>query len=391
MEIGVISHLFPHSQRPSKGIFVLRQVEALVARGHSVTVISPVPYIPCPVARIMGKQPSTNIPVRDTFGEVVVHYPRFLTLPRPETLPAVSHSVRWSLRKHSELFESVEVINAHVAVPDAFAAVPIAKELDVPLVTTIHGADLQVSIHRRFVEKQIQQAIGASTTVILNSHKIRRLFEEYLGTEHQFEIVHNGVPLELVNRAVPRETNSSAFRVISVGDLSRSKGHRYVLKAIAQLPFDVEYEILGDGPLRTELEEYALNMGIRESVKFFGEVSHEQVFCHLKSADVFVLPSYQEAFGVAYIEAMACGLPVIACKGEGPDDFVSHRETGFLVPRKDTAAIASILRELNNNGDLRERIGGRAETVVHNLFTWDRNADAVEGVYKRAIDQFSTL
>jgi glycosyltransferase involved in cell wall biosynthesis len=389
MKIGVVSHLFPQPQHPSKGIFVLRQVEALVARGHSVTVVSPVPYIPYPVAQIFGKRSSSEIPKRDTFGEVSVYYPRFLTLPRPETLPAVSHSVRWTLRKHRELLNSVEIINAHVAVPDAFAATPVANDLNVPLVTTIHGANLQTSIHFPFVERQIEHAIDHSTNVILNSHKTQRLFEQFFGSKHQYTVIHNGVPVELANQAVRHEEDSSAFRLVSVGDLDRSKGHRYVLEAISHLSFSVEYEIIGDGPLRRKLEKYAIDLGIRESVNFVGEIPHEQVFSHLKSSDVFVLPSYREAFGVAYIEAMACGIPVIACEGEGPEDYITHRKTGVLVPKKNGSAIASVLRELNADADLRARIGSRGEIVVHNLFTWARNAEAVEKVYEKSIRNYN--
>lgn len=385
VNIVVVSHLFPRPHHPSKGVFVRRQTEALAARGHDVTVVSPVPYVPSIAARVFGRRPSSDIPETDAVGDVRVHYPRFFSLPRPETLPIVSYSVRRTLRQYESRFGEADLINAHVAVPDAFAVAPIAEELDVPLVTTIHGADLQESIDRPLVERQIRRAVDGSSKILLNSHKTRRLFREHFGTDHATTVVYNGASVELARNAESLERASESFVVISVGNLTETKGHRYVLDAIAALSFDVEYVIVGDGPRKDDLEDRAERLGIERAVTFTGQIPHERVFSHLKAADVFVLPSYLEAFGVAYIEAMACGLPVVACESEGIADYITEGETGFLVPPNDTEAIRSVLAELWRDAELRNHVSRRGQRLASSTFTWERNARIVEEQFRAVL------
>jgi glycosyltransferase involved in cell wall biosynthesis len=158
------------------------------------------------------------------------------------------------------------------------------------------------------------------------------------------------------------------------------------LEAIAQLSVDFEYIIVGDGRLRSTLEQKASNLGLGDQVSFVGEVEHEIVFSYLKSADIFLLPSYEEAFGIAYLEAMACGLPVIACEGEGPADYITNRETGFLVPPKDPDAIADVIQELQADHELRSHVADRGQRTALNGFSWERNAKSVERIFSEAIE-----
>jgi len=100
------------------------------------------------------------------------------------------------------------------------------------------------------------------------------------------------------------------------------------------------------------------------------------------------LPSTDEAFGIAYIEAMACGSPVIGCDGEGPSDFVKDGETGYLVPANDPSAIADLLQELSEDKDKLDRMGAAAREYVLENLTWEENARRNEEIYQRAIEQF---
>nr|WP_247001696.1 glycosyltransferase [Halosolutus gelatinilyticus] len=172
-----------------------------------------------------------------------------------------------------------------------------------------------------------------------------------------------------------------------MGNLIETKGHRYVLDAISTLDVDVDYLIVGDGPLREELEAHAIELGVRDAVTFTGSVPNEDVFGYLKSADVFVLPSYEEAFGVAYLEAMACGLPVIGCEGEGPSDYITDRRTGFLVPPRDQDALSDVLRNLRRDTELRRRVGDRARRTAFNAFSWKRNAISIERIFREVIER----
>jgi glycosyltransferase involved in cell wall biosynthesis len=146
------------------------------------------------------------------------------------------------------------------------------------------------------------------------------------------------------------------------------------------------YLILGDGPEREALEQDAKK--VECPVHFTGNVPHETVFSYLKSSDIMALPSTEEAFGIAYIEAMACGLPVIGCEGEGPTDFVEHGKTGYLVPPNDPTAIAEILRDLSENQKQLDQMGDAAREYVLENLTWEENARQNEEIYQRAIEKF---
>lgn len=94
-----------------------------------------------------------------------------------------------------------------------------------------------------------------------------------------------------------------------------------------------------------------------------------------------------EAFGIAYIEAMACKSPVIGCEGEGPSEFVDHRETGFLVPPNDPEAITDILTDLLDDPSRIRQMGKAASEYVRNNLTWAENARKNEKIYQSAIEQ----
>jgi len=386
MNIAIVSHMFPTPRNTVSGNFVLQQARALAKRGHDITVISPVPYVPNIVSKLLNREPSTEIPMKDSYGDIPVHYPRYWSLPRPETLPLVAYSFRRTLRQHRQLFESADLVNAHVALPDGFGSIPLARSLNVPLVTTVHGVDLQHLIHRPIPKHQIRDVFRASDRIVLNSEKLRRIYSENFEDTEKVDVVYNGFAAETALKTQAMETTEKSLQIVSVGNLKKEKGHRYALEAIADLQFNFQYIIIGDGPLRTSLEEHASELGIRDQVSFVGEVKHEAVFSYLKSADLFVLPSYEEAFGIAYLEAMACGLPVIACEGEGPADFITHGETGFLVPPQDSDATKSVIRELQDDPELRRHVATRGQRTALNRFSWERNAGSVERIFREAID-----
>ncbi|MFC7076775.1 glycosyltransferase [Haloarcula halophila] len=387
MNVLVVSHLFPTPTDLSSGIFVRNQVEALATAGHQVRVIAPVPYIPDSVAHLTGRTPSAKLPGEQEISGISVEHPRYVSLPRPETLPLVAFSVREAVSQYRQSFSWADVVNAHVAVPDGFACYPVAHKTNTPLVTTIHGADLQKSIHRPFVRPLVKRTVRASDRIIVNSTKIQRLLETHVGTDIQSHVVHNGVPVAAIDRAQPCLDTADGTRIVSVGSLTETKGHRYVLDALARLSPPFEFVVVGTGPQRANIERKATERDIRGQVRFMGELPQADVFSHLKSADIFVLPSYVEAFGIAYLEAMACRLPVVACRGEGPEDFVTDRKTGFLVPPREVDPLATLLQELIEAPELRDRVGARAERVAHYGFTWKRNAEVVGRIYESVCEE----
>jgi glycosyltransferase involved in cell wall biosynthesis len=170
----------------------------------------------------------------------------------------------------------------------------------------------------------------------------------------------------------------SPLRVLFVGRLREFKGIRELIEAFgrarASLGAPAELRIAGFGPEREALEALADRLGLREAVRFLGRLDEADVIGEMQSAHVFVNASYGEGMPNAVLEAMACGLPILA------SDIAPHREMmeagieGFLCPPRDAAALAEGLLRLLQDLQLRRAIGGRARRKVMDQFTWDQKA-----------------
>ena len=167
---------------------------------------------------------------------------------------------------------------------------------------------------------------------------------------------------------------SGPLRVITVARLNSNKGHRFVLGAMRRLieeGVDVAYTIVGEGPYRAELEREIREQGLEDRVSFKGGQAEEQVIQLLREHDVFVLPSVGlgEAAPVSVMEAMSCGLPVVASIIGSTPAMIRDNETGFLVPQGDSAALERALASLAADADLRWRIGDAARAAARMQFS----------------------
>lgn len=180
----------------------------------------------------------------------------------------------------------------------------------------------------------------------------------------------------------------SSVNVLHVGGMDAAhafKGVGILLEAVAMLPKNISATLVGDGDLRPGFERRAKDLGIADRVTFAGKLSQTDLIRAYHAADVFAFPSTSqaEAFGLAAVEAEACGVPVVASDLPGVRTVVANGETGFLVPPSDAKALAERLAYLANHWDVREAMGQRARQRVMERFTWSRHTDALANVYQR--------
>jgi len=218
----------------------------------------------------------------------------------------------------------------------------------------------------------------------------RELRETYRIGPARVQIVPNGAdagvfhPVSDPARREWRAANGfgpeDLLAVFSGGEWSR-KGLEAAIRAIALTP-EAKLFIAGDDPDRARFQELARSCGAADRIRFGG--FRKDIPAALAAGDVFLFPSHYEAFSLATIEAAACGLPVIATKINGTEDFISPGETGYFVTH-DPQDIAARLSALLGDREARLRMGANARALVEKKYTWDRIATLTEEAYKRAL------
>ena len=170
--------------------------------------------------------------------------------------------------------------------------------------------------------------------------------------------------------------------MVSVGRLVGWKGVRIVLDALARTPAHVRYLVVGSGPEEENLKRQAQALGLSARVQFFGRVPHAALPGILSQSDLFVQPSIgEEAFGISVVEAMACGLPVLASNNGGLPEIVVEGETGRLLPPGDAAAWARAIADLAAKPHALAALASRARARAEAKFTWAENAALLEAIF----------
>ncbi len=205
----------------------------------------------------------------------------------------------------------------------------------------------------------------------------------------RLQVVYNGVELQAAADTarddIRREfgISDTAPLLITVASLQPHKGHRFLLEAMpiihADQP-DVELLLVGEGPLRKDLETQASELGIQDRVHFAGRRS--DVVDLLTAADLFVLPSSErEGLGIAIVEAMACGLPVIGSDIGGIPEVIQDGETGLLVPPATPDKLAAAILQLLNDAESATTFGAASRHRYENVFTMQRMAEQLTTLY----------
>jgi glycosyltransferase involved in cell wall biosynthesis len=229
--------------------------------------------------------------------------------------------------------------------------------------------------------------------IVCVSQAVRRFVVEVEGIEQKkTSLVYNGV-LEPSPREVDSDNNitrkSLGFEekdivVVTVASLTRHKGHQVLIDAagvVLKRHGNVRFLIVGDGPLRNELESYVKEMGLSSKVVFAGQ--RKDVFPFLKLADLFALASNErEGLGIALIEAMAEGLPVIGTRLGGIPEVIDDRVNGLLVTPGSSHELADALEGLIMDKALREKMGKNGRQIYERKFTADKMIWEIQCLYE---------
>jgi glycosyltransferase involved in cell wall biosynthesis len=223
--------------------------------------------------------------------------------------------------------------------------------------------------------------------VLANSQGIAELAQTHGAGETR--VVHLGTDLPATPDPSRRARAATQPTLVTVAHLVARKRHADVLRAVAVLGArhpTLRYAIVGEGPERVALEGLAARLGISERVEFHGQLAPAEALEQARRCTLFVMPSTEEAFGVAYIEAMAGGLPAIGCRGEpGPEEIAAAGDGFMLVPPGDIERLSQRIDELLSDTHRLREASQRARATVAAHFTWERCGSETLAAYKHAL------
>ncbi|UNU42222.1 glycosyltransferase family 4 protein [Sphingopyxis sp. YF1] len=366
-----IATLFPDTARPNFGLFVEKSLRALAAQpGIDLTIVAPVGLPPFPLSLHPRYRALRALPLREEWNGLTVLRPRFTLIPRigakrnPMAIcQAVLHAVDGS---------TFDVVDAQFFYPDGPAAMYVAETLALPFSVKARGADISHFGHAPATAPQLLEAAGEAAGLLAVSEAMRRDMAA-IGIDAQKIAVHyTGIDTARFHpgdRAAARAAlgMDDTPAILTVGALIPRKGQALVIEALAALP-GVHYWLAGAGEAERDYRALAARLGLADRVHLLGPVANADLPQLYRAADAVVMPSVSEGLANAWVEALACGTPIVISDAGGAAELVTAPVAGRIVARTPGAiadAVHAILAAPPLSGDVAASLGGR--------FDWDRN------------------
>jgi len=395
-----LSTLYPASVRPGFGRFVARQMEALAARPDwDVTVINPIGLPPLP-RRLLpsGYAPLHAIPPMEKRSGVPVYHPRFTLLPglSGRFNPAlIAQSVLPLARRlHEET--PFDIVDAQFFYPDGPAAARIARALGLPLAIKARGSDIHYWGQRPAALARMQRAAREAGALLAVSQALaddmadlditgpglpaERITVHYTGLDHgRFHPIPRASARAILAKRF--QLSAEGPLVACVGALIGIKGQALAIRALAEPGMErVRLALAGTGPDEAMLQALSRELGVSHHVHFLGALGHDFVPVLMAGASAMVLPSEREGLANVWIEALACGTPLVIPDIGGAREVVTSSTAGILAARE-PAAIARALAALIAQPSAPDAVAACAAR-----FSWEANAAAMAGLYRKVVE-----
>jgi glycosyltransferase involved in cell wall biosynthesis len=349
--IAVIPAWYPTQGRPLDGIFVRDHARA-AARGAHVAVL--VNESRPPAGRRLF---SVDDGVEDGLRTFRI---RHLNVPQLGTAGYLL-GILTALARLRREGKPVDLLHAHVH-RAAWTAMLVAGVTRKPFVVSEHSSEFASTGISRAALRRARISFPRAAVVCPVSEFLRARIEAH-GIQASFRVVPNPVDTDLFTPAA-RAPGGRPTRIITVAALQPAKGIRELLEALARQRRELALDLVGDGPQRAEYEALARRAGLADRVVFHGSQPKSVVASLMQSADFLVLPSLGETFSVVVVEAMACGLPVLATRVGGVPELVDERSGMLVEPGSIEALSAGIGHMLDHHaGYAREPIRERAAST----------------------------
>lgn len=391
MNIVIIPAFFQTKSRKTLGSFFLEQARALQQKGHKVTILYCDTYsIKCVKNWFAYSEEKSEI------IEGIQIYRNRCFCPLKHGIEGHREAFAQGIQKLYDQYmqeNRPDIIHAHCSVWAGYAAMKLSEQIGVPYVVTEHATLFQ--LHRDEISAGnnaiIQQVYQKAARVICVSRAFARLIESY---RTDIDVVGNVVNCDIfIPPKVSIKHNEIRFLTVCYMEEEAQlykKGMDILIQSwteVVKENTNVKLVIGGGGKAAQKVVDWTKEYHVTDSVEFLGTLNREQVVEQMQMCDCFVLPSRYETFGVVYIEAMACGKPVIAVANGGPDDFVKDFNGMLIKPDVEelTGAINKMIKRLKVYDYYNEEeISG----YIKNLFSYDSIAGKLLEVYKSILTSY---
>ena len=290
------------------------------------------------------------------------------------------------------LAHDLDLLHVHYAIPHASAAVLArdilqAQGIRIPVVTTLHGTDITLLGREPAFEPVISHAINRSDAVTAVSESLRKDTLELFGVERAIQVVNNFICTQHFERAADEVFRKSIAPngepiITHISNFRPVKRVQDVLETFIRIRKVIPAKLLlvGDGPERSRIEKMAMDQGVDDDMICIGKIKNPVE--PLLISDLFLLPSETESFGLAALEALAAGVPVVASDSGGIPEVVDHGKSGFLAPVGDVQQMAKYALQLLENPEQMTKAKKMAKARASD-FQIQKILPVYEGIYQR--------
>ena len=377
MKILTISEVYPDESKPQYGIYIKQQVDRLISLGNEIDVLLP-------------RRTSTNSNIKQSEWEGVRVYSMDYRTIRYELFPSLIARGAYLSIKDLVRQNKYDLIAVHITSDTILKiATDVANELGIKVVAHYHGLNVwseHVSRHKlrdKWYANRRANILRKTNAIVGVSDKVCEIVRQKVD-KVPVHTVYNGVETELF---YPQDCKFDNFTVIGVGNLISIKGFRYLIDAFKKLYDEdstVRLVIVGEGVERNSLLAKISSLGLDEAVTLTGKLPYDEVSQYMRRSHVFVLPSYYEALGCVYLEAMACGVPTVGVNGMGIDEIIVDGQNGYLCNPRDVDSVYDCIKKVMTSTDFQADLGMRGrETALK--FTWEASAKSLDEVYKSVV------
>jgi len=378
MNILVLTTLYPNNVQHRHGVFIENRVKELVKRypDAKVKVVAPVPYFPSWLP-IYGYKQYSDVVQQEVRSNIEVFHPKYFVIPKigMNITPYFLYQTALSAIKDIQASGFVvDVIDSHYFYPDGVVASWVGEKLNIPVMVTARGSDINIIPDNKMARKRIVKAL---TNIQASAAVSQALADEMIKLAPLAKppiVLRNGVDLDFFHPDatkpdLPFTIESDEKLILSVGNLVELKGHHLVIEALSSLG-KVKLIIIGEGEEKNNLQKLVEELSLTDRVYFTGNIMQAELPGYYAAADALVLASSREGMPNVLLESLACGTPVIATNVGGSSEVIKDRNAGKLVLQRNTQSIATAIEKVLSD----VRATDKTRKVAFN-FSWQKTSE----------------